>query len=49
LLNFVTGEPWLTLISQCGQGYDVLLLSAFGYDAYGLDSSSAALDGARGR
>ena len=31
----------------CGKGYDVLLLSAFGYDAYGLEISSRALDAAR--
>lgn len=28
----------------CGKGYDVLLLAAFGYDAYGLEVSSTALE-----
>ena len=41
------GERWLTRIEQCGNGYDVLLLSAFGYDAYGLDVSELALESAR--
>ncbi|KAE9377904.1 thiol methyltransferas-like protein [Stipitochalara longipes BDJ] len=35
------------LVPGCGKGYDVLLLSAFGYDAYGLEISSKALDAAR--
>jgi hypothetical protein len=35
------------LIPGCGKGYDVLLLSAFGYDAYGLEISSNALQEAR--
>jgi len=35
------------LVPGCGKGYDVLLLSAFGYDAYGLDISSSALQEAR--
>jgi SAM-dependent methyltransferase len=35
------------LVPGCGRGYDVLLLSAFGYDAYGLEVSSKALEGAR--
>lgn len=37
----------LTGFEQCGKGYDVLLLSAFGYDAYGLDTSDLALEEAR--
>lgn len=36
------------LVPGCGKGYDVLLLSAFGYDAYGLDTSGTALEAARG-
>ena len=35
------------LVPGCGKGYDVLLLSAFGYDAYGLEISSNALQEAR--
>lgn len=35
------------LVPGCGKGYDILLLSAFGYDAYGLDISTTALDLAR--
>ena len=35
------------LVPGCGKGYDVLLLSAFGYDGYGLEISSRALDAAR--
>ncbi|PBP16007.1 thiol methyltransferase [Diplocarpon rosae] len=35
------------LVPGCGRGYDVLLLSAFGYDAYGLEFSAKALEEAR--
>jgi methyl halide transferase len=35
------------LVPGCGKGYDVLLLSAFGYDAHGLEISSNALEAAR--
>lgn len=35
------------MVPGCGKGYDVLLLSAFGYDAYGLEISSNALEAAR--
>lgn len=35
------------LIPGCGKGYDVMLLSAWGYDAYGLDYSETALTAAR--
>lgn len=28
----------------CGRGVDVLLLASFGYDAYGLECSAAAVD-----
>jgi len=42
------GEPRKkALVPGCGRGYDVLLLSAFGYDAYGLDISETALEKAR--
>jgi hypothetical protein len=30
-------------VPGCGRGYDVLVLSAFGYDAYGLDFSETAI------
>ena len=32
------------LVPGCGRGYDVLLLASFGYDAYGLDISSSAVE-----
>ncbi|KAH8701894.1 putative thiol methyltransferase [Talaromyces proteolyticus] len=32
------------LVPGCGTGYDVLLLASFGYDAYGLDYSEAAVE-----
>jgi len=35
------------LVPGCGKGYDVLLLAAFGYDAYGLEISSNALKEAK--
>jgi len=35
------------LVPGCGKGYDVLLLSAFGYDAYGLEISPKALESAK--
>jgi methyl halide transferase len=35
------------LVPGCGKGYDVLLLSSWGYDAYGLDVSEKALEAAR--
>jgi hypothetical protein len=40
--------PRLTaLVPGCGRGHDVLLLSALGYDVWGLDASPVALDMAR--
>ncbi|KAI0505969.1 S-adenosyl-L-methionine-dependent methyltransferase [Xylaria bambusicola] len=41
------GSPKRALVPGCGRGHDVLLLSSFGYDVYGLDVSSQALDEAR--
>ena len=35
------------LVPGCGRGYDVFLLAALGYDAYGLDTSELAVEGAR--
>ena len=32
------------LVPGCGRGVDVLLLASFGYDAYGLEYSAAAVD-----
>jgi SAM-dependent methyltransferase len=43
----VEGRRLKALVPGCGKGYDVLLLSAFGYDAYGLEVSNRALDAAR--
>ncbi|KAK5127177.1 hypothetical protein LTR85_008538 [Meristemomyces frigidus] len=34
------------LVPGCGKGYDVFLLTAYGYDAYGLDTSPLALEAA---
>ncbi|PYH98623.1 putative thiol methyltransferase [Aspergillus ellipticus CBS 707.79] len=34
------------LVPGCGRGYDVLLLSSLGYDAYGLEVSSKAVEDA---
>ncbi|RDW60911.1 hypothetical protein BP6252_12294 [Coleophoma cylindrospora] len=42
-----TGKKLKALVPGCGKGYEVLLLSAFGYDAYGLDVSEKALEFAR--
>lgn len=41
------GRKKKALVPGCGKGYDVLLLSAFGYDAYGLELSGKALEEAR--
>ncbi|KAI7186949.1 hypothetical protein KC363_g6301 [Hortaea werneckii] len=35
------------LVPGCGRGYDVLLLASYGYDAYGLDTSTLAIQGAQ--
>ncbi|KAF2719658.1 S-adenosyl-L-methionine-dependent methyltransferase [Polychaeton citri CBS 116435] len=35
------------LVPGCGRGYDVYLLSSFGYDAVGVDSSPTAVDEAK--
>ncbi|KAI1434280.1 S-adenosyl-L-methionine-dependent methyltransferase [Xylaria sp. CBS 124048] len=37
-------SPKTALVPGCGRGHDVLLLSSFGYDVYGLDVSSKALE-----
>ncbi|KAK3327317.1 S-adenosyl-L-methionine-dependent methyltransferase [Cercophora scortea] len=39
-----TGKPPKALVPGCGRGHDVLLLSAFGYDVTGLDTSAKAMD-----
>ncbi|CAD6450104.1 2d253a80-84c3-4904-8f10-60554383f903 [Sclerotinia trifoliorum] len=41
------GSRKKALVAGCGKGYDVLLLSAMGYDAYGLDISQTGLQGAK--
>jgi SAM-dependent methyltransferase len=41
------GRKLRALVPGCGKGYDVLLLSAFGFDACGLDTSERALEAAR--
>lgn len=41
------GRRKKALVPGCGKGYDVLLLSAYGYDAYGLDVSETALEAAK--
>ncbi|KAI0474501.1 S-adenosyl-L-methionine-dependent methyltransferase [Xylaria cf. heliscus] len=40
-------SPKTALVPGCGRGHDVLLLGSFGYDVYGLDVSSQALDAAK--
>ena len=35
------------LVPGCGRGYDVLLFSSYGFDAYGLDASPTAIQEAR--
>ncbi|CAG8979066.1 hypothetical protein HYALB_00000195 [Hymenoscyphus albidus] len=41
------GKKRKALVPGCGKGYDVLLFSAYGYDAYGLDVSETALEAAK--
>ncbi|KAI1756373.1 S-adenosyl-L-methionine-dependent methyltransferase [Xylaria castorea] len=41
------GSTKTALVPGCGRGHDVLLLSSLGYDVYGLDVSSQALDAAK--
>lgn len=43
----VDGRKLKALVPGCGKGYDVLLLAAHGYDAYGLEISSTAQEAAR--
>jgi hypothetical protein len=38
------GQRRKALVPGCGRGVDVLLLASFGYDAYGLECSAAAVD-----
>ncbi|KAI0394654.1 S-adenosyl-L-methionine-dependent methyltransferase [Xylariaceae sp. FL0594] len=40
-------NPKKALVPGCGRGYDVLLLSSFGYDVYGLDVSPKAVEEAK--
>ncbi|KAG9243255.1 thiol methyltransferas-like protein [Calycina marina] len=42
-----TKERKKAFVPGCGKGYDVLLLSAWGYDAYGLDFSPTAIERAK--
>lgn len=41
------GRRKTALVPGCGRGYDVLLLSALGYDTYGLDTSENAINEAK--
>ncbi|TVY56240.1 putative thiol methyltransferase 2 [Lachnellula cervina] len=41
------GRKRKALVPGCGRGYDVLLLAAYGYDAYGLEISAKALENAK--
>jgi SAM-dependent methyltransferase len=41
------GSRKKALVAGCGKGYDVLLLSAMGYDAYGLEISDTALQASK--
>ncbi|KAL3424648.1 thiol methyltransferase [Phlyctema vagabunda] len=47
LLGSSTGKKLKALVPGCGKGYDVLLLTAYGYDAYGLEISANAIDAAK--
>lgn len=38
------GQRRKALVPGCGRGVDVLLLASFGFDAYGLECSSAAVE-----
>ncbi|KAI0201951.1 S-adenosyl-L-methionine-dependent methyltransferase [Astrocystis sublimbata] len=40
-------SPRTALVPGCGRGYDVVLLSSLGYNVYGLDVSSQALNAAK--
>ncbi|KAI1176612.1 S-adenosyl-L-methionine-dependent methyltransferase [Nemania sp. FL0916] len=40
-------SPKRALVPGCGKGHDVLLLSSLGYDVYGLDVTTQAIDAAR--
>lgn len=42
--NNSQGKRKRALVPGCGSGYDVLLLASFGYDAYGLEYSDAAVE-----
>ena len=41
------GNRKTALVPGCGRGYDVLLLTALGYDTYGLDTSDNAINEAK--
>ncbi len=41
------GKKLKALVPGCGKGYDVLLLASWGYEAYGLEIASTALEAAR--
>lgn len=41
------GKRKKALVPGCGMGYDALLISAYGYDTYGLEVSDNALKGAK--
>ncbi|RYP47282.1 hypothetical protein DL768_006623 [Monosporascus sp. mg162] len=48
LFEFSTTKTTRTaLVPGCGRGHDVLSLSTFGYDVYGLDLSATAIQGAK--
>lgn len=47
LLPSGQGRKRKVLVPGCGKGYDVLLFSAHGYDAHGLEISDTALEVAR--
>jgi SAM-dependent methyltransferase len=38
------GERRKALVPGCGRGFDLLLFASFGYDAYGLECSAAAVE-----
>jgi SAM-dependent methyltransferase len=48
-VNFFNGKGKTALAVGCGYGYEVELLTSFGYDAYGIDISKFGIKKAKGR
>jgi len=48
-MDFFNGKGKTALAVGCGYGYEVELLTSFGYDAYGIDISKFGIKKAKGR